>query len=98
MDDEGGTREREEDEGWVEEKEEAEEGGAWNFEYSLYFSARDQRHVSCNVSTPTEGKPTDFRVLLNLFACGLTAIVGISECALPVLELLPQLSGLRLRG
>lgn len=42
MDDEGGTREREEDEGWVEEKEEVvEEEGTWNFEYSLYFAAGD---------------------------------------------------------
>lgn len=37
---------------------------------------------------------TDFRVLLNFFTRGLAAIVGISECAFPVLELLPQLEGL----
>lgn len=50
--------------------------------------------VSEDVSTWVEGEPTNFRVPLNFFARRLTAVVGISECALPVLELLPQFEGL----
>lgn len=72
-----------------------------NFEYCLYFAATEHTSVSEDFFARTERDLTNFRVLLDFFACGLAAVVRISECAFPVLELLPQLEGLgwlRLRG
>lgn len=44
--------------------------------------------------TSKRGVPTDFRVLLDFLTSGLAAIVGLRECAFPLLEFLAKLQRL----
>lgn len=54
-----------------EEKEEVVEAGARNFEYSLYFAARDRKHVSSDIFAPIEGNSPIFTSFLTSSRVGL---------------------------
>lgn len=47
------------------------EGGARNFEYSLYFAARNRRYVSSDILAPIEGNSPIFASFLTSSRVGL---------------------------